>query len=128
MININGILTNVEPTYKVKRLIKGTEHPIQDGSYAYDVTKVTFEIELNYSYLYQTEFNQLEALLHAEGNTSGVIVTLTLNERIFDGATVDPVLNRVLNKMRIINSDEEPMRPYCDDNTFRSLKLILRET
>jgi len=128
MIRINAITTRVEPTFKIRRAISGTEHPFLDGGTGYDVTKVKYVVELNFSYLTQTEFNQIEALLHAEGNAPDIVVTLILNERIFDGVTVDPIVNRVLEKMKILNPDEEPTRPYEDDNTVRALKLILKET
>jgi hypothetical protein len=93
----------------------------------YDILKIKFDIELNFSLLTQAEYDFLEALKHTEGNANPSI-TLVLNERIFDSATTDTILNRILNKMVIREFEALPMTPYEDSDTWRSLRLVLRET
>lgn len=129
MIRINAITTSVEPIVEnINHPEKGMLHDLQDGSVNADVTIVKFEMTLFYSRLTQAEFDDLEALAHTEGNSSAVYVTLTLNERLFDGTTVDTNLGRILKKMKITAFEETPMIPYADGNTYRGLRVGLKES
>jgi len=128
MIKVNAIITNVEPKYTVKKIEKGTSHGIQNGSTNFDTVSVRFQYTLNFEFLSQSEYNQLEVLMHATGNTPNITVTFEIEERMFDGVTVDTVLGRILNKMKIVSPEEIPFTPYESDDTYRALQLVLQET
>jgi len=128
MITINSQQFRVEPTYKVVRRLAGVEHQLQDGSLNYDIIRYKLDVELTFTYLTQSEYDYLESLCCAEGNTTGIINTLTIEERVWDSATVDSKLNRILNKVKLILNDDTPYTPYANNDTIRAVQITAKET
>lgn len=115
LFRLGNLQPEVEPTISYNIIQFGENFRGQSGTSYSTVNAKKYAATLNFGRLTEEEFNLLEQYCTALPSSAFFELEMVDRTRRFDGATTDPVVGRVLNKVKIPDGfDSEPIR-YDDE-------------